>query len=250
MTDHEIIRPETLHFYINSNEHLLKVPPRAIVLEVTGLGGSSCLGGTSRRTPYETEYAARLAAHGVILAFVFTGPWTYMNRAAVKICDLVVDCLREKWHLRADCPLIMTGGSMGGLGALIYAADTRHTLSAVVSCCPCYDALHYFELSPDRARAMLTSVAGYDMPIIDAIRTISPAHRLAQMPHIPYFIACDGADHLFDADGMERFAIDLDAATGGSVSFRRMEGIGHGGFVPEVREEITAFVLKHAGVTD
>ncbi len=246
MKDSEIIRPETLHFYCNTNEALLTGKPHAIVLEVTGLGGGSCLGGTSHRKPYETEYAKRLAENGIVLAFVFTGPWTYMNRAAVKICDLVVDCLRAKWEMDENCPLIMTGGSMGGLGALIYAADTRHTLRAVVSCCPCYDAVYYFELSPDRARAMLTSVAGYDMPIMDAIATISPAHRLNEMPHLPYFIACDGADNLFDADGMERFAIDLDAATGGQVSFRRMEGIGHGGFIPEVREEITEFVIRYA----
>lgn len=239
------IRPETLLWYCNTNEHLLNGEPQGIVIEVPGLGGSSCLGGSVERKPHESPLARFLAEQGILLAFAFIGPWNYMNRGAVRTCDEIVDCLLEKHGMAADCPVAVIGGSMGGLGSLIYAADSRHDICACISACPCYDVPHYFEMTPERARAIYSSLAGYDMPLEDALRSISPAHRIADMPHIPYFVVCDGADALFDADGMERFAIALDEAVGGTVSFRRLEGIGHGGFVPEVREEMKEFLVRN-----
>lgn len=237
------IRIETLSYYCNTNEELVRSPIRGIVLEVPGLGGGSCLGGVMERGPMKSRLAKHLGEAGWLLVFAFPGPWSYMNKGAVRICDRIVEVLREKHGLSPDLPFVVVGGSMGGLGSLIYAADTGHRVDRCVSACPCYDVPFYFEKSPDRARAILSSLAGYDMPFEEALRSISPLHRIPDMPHIPYFVVCDGADVLFDADGMQEFAVKLDEGTGGRVSFRRLEGIGHGGFVPEVWEEMEQFIL-------
>jgi len=236
------IREETLSYYCNTNEHLLTSPPRGIVIEVPGLGGGSCLGGSMEIGPYQGDLAGRCAAAGLILAFVFIGPWTYMNKGAVRTCDEVVDVLRARYGLGEDSLLVAAGGSMGGLGSLIYTADSRHRVDRCLSACPCFDVPYYFERTPYRARAVYSSLAGYDMPMEQALRSISPAHRIGDMPRIPYFIVCDGADELFDAAGMELYAKALDDAVGGSVSFRLLPGVKHGGFVPEVWEELADFI--------
>ena len=85
MKDFEIISPETLYMFCNTNEGYLSDAPRGIVLEVPGLGGGSCLGGVMDMRPYETPYTKRLADEGLVVAYAFPGPWSYMNRGAVRI---------------------------------------------------------------------------------------------------------------------------------------------------------------------
>ena len=139
MTDRDYITPQNISLFCNSNEHLLKQPARGIVLEFPGLGGSSCVGGHIDRGEYNILHAAPLAENGVILAYGFPGPWSWMNPGAVRYMDLLVDALREKHGLDESSPLVVTGGSMGGLGALIYTASSRHKVTACCAACPCVD---------------------------------------------------------------------------------------------------------------
>ncbi|MBE6637497.1 MAG: hypothetical protein E7618_06825 [Ruminococcaceae bacterium] len=246
MSDNKFINPETLLQYCNTNEAFLEKKVRGIVLEFPGLGGGSCLGGLMDLMSYDTPFTRQFADAGLVVAYTFPGPWSWMNKGAVRMADLIVDALREKYQLSEDSPLIATGGSMGGLGALIYTASSRHKVTACAAACPCYDLTTCYDVVPHFARTVVSAVSTYDMPLEEAIKTISPLYRLDDMPSIPYFIVCDEADDLFPADGMHDYVKKLEEATESQVIYHRLPGQPHGGFTPEVRQALNDFVIACA----
>ena len=247
-TDHHFIRPEHLELYCNTNAHLLTQPPVAFVLEFPGLGGGSCLGGCMDMGPYNGPLSAELAAQGILQVYTFPGPWSWMSRGAVRLINALVDALRARYSLTSDTPWVVMGGSMGGLGALIYAAshggDPARTPTACLAHCPCVDVpdrLYCKELVP---RTLLAAVADYEMPLEDALRTISPLHRLEDMPRIPYHIVNDLADELFPFEQMDAYVEKLQAL-GHSVTYHRLEGCRHGELTGEEWDAIRAFLGAH-----
>ena len=90
-SDRDYINPETIDLYCNTNAHLLTTPPRAFVLEFPGLGGGSCLGGSMDIAPYNGPLSAVFAENGILQAYAFPGPWSWMNRGAVRMINALVD---------------------------------------------------------------------------------------------------------------------------------------------------------------
>ena len=158
----EYINAETIRYYAKTNERFLR-RVKGVCLEFPGLGGGSCLGGTDDLGDYDTDFAVRAANAGVLLAYVYTGPWSWMNIGAVLIADAVVDAILEKYRL-SDVPVVVSGGSMGGLGALIYAASSRHAITACAAACPCCDALDRYDAADEFRKTFVSAVAGYDCP--------------------------------------------------------------------------------------
>ena len=241
-----LIRSDTLLRYCNTNGELLKEPLSAVVLEFPGLGGGSCLGGVMDFCVYDNVFTRRFAEKGILAAYLFTGPWSWGNKAAVNYADTVLDAIFEKYGTDT-VPVVVCGGSMGGLGALIYCADSRHRICACAAACPCYDAPACCEERDGFSRTFLSAVSGYDVPAEKALESISPIHRIADMPDIPYRIVCDGADEIFDAGGMKRYAEKLNGKTGGKVTFVYLDGLCHGGFTPEEREAFHTFIEENCG---
>ncbi len=248
LQDHSFIRPDTLHLYCNTNARLLRTPPRAFILEFPGLGGGSCLGGTLDMTPYEHTLAPAFAEQGILLAYTFPGPWSWMNRGAVRIIDALVDALREAYGWDESTPWAVMGGSMGGLGALIYVASSRHTPTACLAACPCVDVPACFDCVPDIPRSLVAAVADYDMPIAEGLCTISPRHRLADMPRIPYHIICDCADALFPEALTDAYVAALIAA-GHDVTYHRLPDATHGALTAEEWDAVRDFMRKHLATT-
>ena len=245
MDDKQFINKNTITTFCNTNEALLTKPVSGIVLEFPGLGGGSCLGGLMDFMSYDTPYTRQYAEAGLVVAYMFVGPWSWMNPGAVRITDLVVDALRDKYQLSEDSPLIATGGSMGGLGALTYTAKTRHKITACAAACPCYDLYSAYKHFP---RTIIAALAACDMPFDEAMKSVSPLYRLNDMPKIPYFIVCDEADEYFDAEGMADYVEKLRETTKSSVIYHSLPGVGHGGFTPEVRQAFGDFVVEHGRV--
>lgn len=50
------------------------------------------------------------------------------------------------------------------------------------------------------------------MPLEEALKLISPVHRISEMPDIPYLICGDTEDEVFFIDGMEEFKDKMLAA--------------------------------------
>lgn len=244
--DDYFINRDNYRLFCNSNEDLLKGSPRGIVIEFPGLGGGSCLGG--RQDPMGaytnswSKFPETTAAAGLVHVYLMPGPWSWMNPGAVREADLVIDALHAKFGLAEGSPLIAAGGSMGGLGALVFTAWSRHKVTACASACPCYDALAHYHCTPSFARTYLAAVAPLtDRPLVEGLKAISPVHLLGRMPDIPYFIVCDEKDHLFPAAGMDAYVGRLRAA-GRNVEYVKLPGKGHGEFTPECRARLHAFV--------
>lgn len=242
--DRDFINPRTLQLYCNSNAHLLTAPPSAFVLEFPGLGGCSCMGGTAELAPYGHLLAPDLAEQGILLAYTFPGPWSWMNRSGVRVINALVAAIREAYGLTEATPWAVMGGSMGGLGALIYAAAGAYTPTACLSVCPCVDVPACYPCVPDIPRTLFCAVADLELPIAEGLKTISPRHRVADMPHIPYHIVCDCADALFPEEMTDAYVDELRAA-GHTVTYHRLAGCPHGAITEAEWAAIRAFLTGH-----
>jgi len=239
--DSKYINAQTITSYANTNEAFLEGKVCGIVLEFPGLGGGSCFGGSVERGTYDSPETRAFAKNGIVVAYMFPGPWSWGSKAAIRMADAVVDAIIEKYELPADAPVVVSGGSMGGMGSLNCARYSRHNIVAVAAACPCVDVLDRFNCNPDFPRTYISAVAGYDMPLEDALKTISPIEFAADMPHVPYFIASDAEDDLFPEEQCDHY-VDVLRGYGYDVTYHRQPGIGHGGFIPEVWREMQKFM--------
>lgn len=245
----EFINEKTLFYYCNTNEGKLgETKVTSILVELPGLGGSSCIGGSINRGVYEDPYTEDFAKHGIVVAYIFPGPWSWGNRAAVRITDSVVAALAKKYQLKEPFPLGVTGGSMGGLGSLIYSADSSYKINAVASACPCTNVLTDFAVLDDFPRTYISAVAGYDMDPEEALKSISPLYRLDDLQDTAYFICSDAKDTLFPEEECDLFVEKMHARSL-DVIYRRQPEQGHGCFLPEVRQEFHEFLLSHLTVS-
>lgn len=235
--DKAIINKDTYLYYANTNEEHLTLPVKGIVVEFPGLGGGSCLGGLLDRGSYSTEYTADFGKNGILTAYVFPGPWSWGNAGAVRMADAVIDSLAEKYALGSNFPVAVCGGSMGGLGALLYAADSKYTVRIAAVACPCVDVLDRMYCHPDFPRTYVSAVAAYDKNLEDALKDISPIARISDMPDTLYFICSNADDELFPENQCDLYVEKLMQA-GYKVEYHKQPNTQHGEFLPEVRDKL------------
>ena len=137
---------------------------------------------------------------------------------------------------------------MGGMGALVYTAshrgDLAYTPTACLAHCPCVDVLDRVYCAPVVPRTLFRAVADYEMPIEDALKTLSPLLRLEDMPHIPYHMINDLADELFPFEQMDGYVEKL-RGLGHDVTYHRLENCRHGELTGEEWAYIRTFLLTH-----
>ena len=251
--DASYINKNTLRFYCCTNEALIPSGKKVtgFVLEFPGLDGNSCLGGLmGNMSTYDNAFTRTCAENGIVVAYTFPGPWSFMNRGAVRVTDLVVDALMDKYGFTSedDFTLIVMGGSMGGQSALIYTADSKHTVDACAAHCPTYDILARIRSGDVSVpRAFLSAVNDYDMPLDDALKAISPAHRIADMPDVPYLVTADELDEILPVKGIEKY-VDALKEAGFDVTYLRLDGKKHGEISAEDRNTMNDFILRHSGI--
>ena len=168
-----------------------------------------------------------------------------MQKGSVRVSDLVVDALFKKYGLPSDTPIAVSGGSMGGHGCIMYASKSRYreNICAIAAACPCFDMTDGMFTKDVLPRSYVLGVADQNCSLEEGLKNNSPIYQVDKLHDAPYYIACDGADELFDAGRMEEFAGML-SARGIDVTFRLMEGLTHGAFTPEVRDGMTRFVIE------
>src|ERR1035441_8817035 len=94
---------------------------RGVILVFHGLGSTGLKGGPG----YEEQ---EWAANGGLVVFPYYGPWSWMNRSSRASIDELVSSVYQHFKLAEGIPLIVTGGSMGGQGALIYTRYSAHRI--------------------------------------------------------------------------------------------------------------------------
>ena len=248
--DRKFINRDTIDTYCNNNIALIgeNTKVTGMVLEFPGLGGNSCLGGNMDTLgTYDNAFTRRCAENGLVAAYMFPGPWSWMNRGAVRVTDLVIDAIADRFGLEeGKYTLVVMGGSMGGYGALMFSIGTRHKVTACLAHCPCCDPLNSFAVHPAFPRTYICAVNEYDMSFEDALKYSAPVNRIADMPKIPYFITADEHDECFFVPEITALTEKMRDA-GLDVTYLFLPGQPHGGYTQEEREKFDRFVFENSG---
>jgi dipeptidyl aminopeptidase/acylaminoacyl peptidase len=194
---------------------------RGVVLVFHGLGYTQM-----RRAPEPEELC--WAREGALVVFPYYGPWSWMNRQARALVDNLVDAVYAQFALAGSIPLIATGGSMGGLSALIYTRYARRPVAACLATYPVCDLAYHEHERPDLPRTLRHAFGAYSEPWETLLAEHSPIEQAPHMPAIPYLLIHGDADRAVDkARHSDRFVAAL-RVCGLPVSYLEVPDMGHG----------------------
>lgn len=177
----KIINYENLRNFAYSNDKIIKGKINGIVLNFYGLGGMTI----HNADPGDAfEYAEK----GIIYVIPYYNPWCWMNKQTVEYVDEIVEVICQKYKLDESVKIVSTGGSMGGLSALVYCAYAKITPCACVTNCPVCDLVYHYSERPDLPRTLYSAFGEYEGMMEDALKSCSPIHLVDKMPNIPYTI--------------------------------------------------------------
>lgn len=177
-----IIRYDNLRDFAYSNDARIEGEIKGMILNFTGLGGMTM----HQQDPGD---ALELAKLGIIYVTPYYDPWCWMNRRTVRYVDEIVGVLCERYGLDENSvKIVSTGGSMGGLCALVYCAYARIRPCACVTNCPVCDLPYHFTERQDLPRTLYSAFGEYEGTMEDALRSASPLHLADRLPDIPYTI--------------------------------------------------------------
>lgn len=181
----KIITYDTLKNFTYTNDDLIRGEVKGIILSFMGLGGAAMFS--------ENERGTALAEKGIVYLIPYLNPWNWMNEQAVSYTDELIDVLFEHYGLAEHTPVVSTGGSMGGLCALVYTKYAKRTPKACVANCPVCDLLYHFTERPDLPRTLVSAYGMYEADTLEeAMATASPMHLIDCMPDVKYTIFhCD-----------------------------------------------------------
>lgn len=187
----KIITYDTLRNYAYSNDKLIETPIKGIVLNFYGLG-------TAIIHNDDPGDAIDFAKQGIIYVIPYSNPWAWMNKQTVAFVDEIIAVLCEKYKLSSSVKIVSSGGSMGGLSALVYCRYAKITPCACVADCPVCDLPFHFSERDDLPRTLYSAFGCYTESLTDALKSSSPLHLVDTMPHIPYTIFHCTGDKMVD----------------------------------------------------
>ena len=171
----------------------------------------------------------------------------YINKNTVNLYARTNEALIQTkvTGIIVEFPGLGGNSCLGGFGAIIYSIESKHNIAACGAACPCCDVLDRFHCKDSFARTFIRAVADYDMPMEEALKTISPMHRIGDMRKIPYFLVncCD--DEVFPEAQLDEYVGKL-KEMGHDVVYRKMPGKKHGEFIPEVKIALYDFLYSYA----
>ncbi len=235
----KIINFDNLRSFCYTNAHLVG-EPKGIALSFFGLGGMSMYD----EDPLEAKY---LAEKGIIYVIPYYDPWCWMNRQAVAYTDEIVGVIAGHYGM-SDPAVVSSGGSMGGLSSLVYAAYAEITPKAVVSNCPVCDLPYHFTERPDLPRTLYAAFGQYDGTMDEAMRSASPLHLAlgGRMPDIGYRIFHCTADMAVNKEKHSDRLVSALRDAGRDVTYIPVEGRGHCDLTPEMRDRYLAYIAEEA----
>lgn len=194
-------------------------PIRGIMLEFHGISDQSLAGNPA--------VGRRCTAQNVLYVFPSNGPWNWMDKTAVRMTDRIIDILIEHFDLDKDIPVVSTGHSMGGAGAITYSVYSKHNVTAVAADSAVCDLFAYAEYNASAWRSIIRALGDYDMPFEDAIKTVSPIHLIDELKDIPYFLVHGGSDTDVPAEDHSDILNSLLLGKGFDVVYKRPETMTH-----------------------
>ena len=234
------INKDNVGSFAYTNKQLINGKPRGIVVEFHGLGGGRDL------IREDWPLSKFLAGHNVLYVIPYYGPWAWMSDKSVRYTDEVIDALFELLGLDPDTPIVSSGYSMGGQGALVYCRYARRTPSACAVISPVCDLPYHYTERPDLPRTIYLALSHYDCELNAAMESASPLHLAPEMPDIPYALFCGQADdQVSPARHAEPFIKAMENR-GASVEYTAMPELGHCALTGEAERQYYDFVCRAA----
>lgn len=215
-----VITYENLRLFAYSNDRLIQGKIRGVILEFKGLGGASMF-------DEDPERGVALAGKNIAYLIPYLNPWNWMNDQAISYTDELLDVLRGRYGLEDGLPVVATGGSMGGLCALVYTRYARVTPVACAANCPVCDLPFHYTERPDLPRTLYSAFGPGGAEALDeALRAHSPLHLAGSMPDARYVIFHCGADQAVNIRAhSEKFVAAMRPAH--NVEYHVVPGRGH-----------------------
>ena len=196
-----------------------------VIIVFHGLGGGGLKGGPG----YDEQ---EWAANGGLVVFPYYGPWSWMNRRSRAFVDELISSVYQHFKLGREVPLIITGGSMGGQGALIYTRYSPHRIAACFANYPACDLEYHFTERPDVPPTMRYAFREQAADFNAALAEHSPLRQAAAMPDIPYLVIQGDKDLMVNKQRhSDPFVAEM-RRLGRKVQYLEVPGMGHGGDTP------------------
>ncbi len=232
-----IMTYENLKSFAYVNDSVCEKPIRGIVIQFFGLGSQT-------RYPTDTVEGEFYGEKGMLYVYPYNNPWCWMNRQAVDFTDEIIDVLIDKYNLDKNIPIVSTGGSMGGQGALVYMAYTKHNTVACVANCPVCDVVYHYTERDDLPRTLYSAVYGMEGSLKDGLESISPLHLADKMPAAKYHIFHCTADNAVNIDShSEKFVASM-RALGHSITFDKVQGRGHCALTLKMKKLYAEYIVN------
>lgn len=233
----QIISYDTIRSFAYVNDKLCSGKIKGVVLDFFGLGGM-------KMYDEDPEDGVFFAERGILYVVPYNNPWAWMNRQAVAYTDEILDVLFAAHRLDDDIPIVSTGGSMGGLSALIYARYAKRTPAACVANCPVCDLVFHYSERPDLPRTLYSAFWNYAGSLEEALKSASPLHLADSMPRIPYrLFHCDCDTMVNLQSHSEKFADEM-RARGYDVSLDIVPGRGHCDLTEDMRARYRQYCVE------
>lgn len=235
----KIITYPTLRRFAYSNDHLIQGEIRGAVISFYGLGDM-------RMFADDPAEAVDYARQGILYIVPYTNPWCWMNRSAVRYTDEIIEVLCKQYRLNSDLKIVSTGGSMGGLSALVYSYYATVTPVACVVNCPVCDLPFHFTEREDLPRTLYSAFAECDYSLEEALAAHSPLHLAEKMPAIPYTLFHCTADRAVNIDAHSRKFVQAMRPTH-EIALIEVPQRGHCDLTSEALEQYRAAILQAIG---
>ena len=177
----KVIQYNTLRNFAYSNDKICVHPIKGIILNFRGLSNKEMIW-------EDEEVHVRFAKHGIIYLVPYYQPWCWMNDQTVAYVEEILDVIMDKYDLRDDIPIVSSGGSMGGLGSIMYTLKAKRMPVACVANCPVCDLLYLYTESPDLPRTLYHAYWHFEGTMEEALRANSPLYVASKLPDIDYYI--------------------------------------------------------------
>lgn len=232
----KIIRYETLRNFAYSNDQICQGEIKGIVLDFFGLNGNLMFS-------EDTEKGLMFAKIGIVYVVPYYNPWAWMNQQAVCYTDEILDVLIEHYNLSEEIPIVSTGGSMGGLSALVYTAKAKRTPVACVANCPVCDLPYHYTERPDLPRTLYSAFYYENGTVEQALQTASPLHLAENMPDVQYHIFhCDEDKSVNKEKHSDRFVAKLKQKH--AVTYDIVPGRGHCDLTDEMKDLYNQYIIQ------
>ena len=216
----QFINEENIHDFCFLNLDALQLPVRGLVMECHGLNDNTI----HQKSP---RLGAELGRDGILYVYPYYDLWAWCNNSAVTLMNELLAVVEKMFGLTPQTPFVISGGSMGGLTAIIFSRYSIRQPRAIACQCPVVDLQESFQRLRQHRRAIYNAYCTEEGTIEEAIRRRNPIAITKDLLRVPYLIISGGEDHCVPEEKqIDPFEAEM-LRHGHEISVLRVPTMGH-----------------------